>query len=131
MPRRVLLDISAVIDIDEWELPEPTETSPVVSTITVAELAFGLDIEDLIERRVRTDRFYSVLQVMAIVPFDLATARMYGTLASELRRRGRNPRPRRLDLQIAATASAHELPLITRNPADFTGLERFVEVIAV
>ena len=35
-----------------------------------------------------------------------------------------------MDLQIAATAGAHAIPLITGNPTDFAGLERLVEVVA-
>jgi predicted nucleic acid-binding protein len=101
----------------------------VVSAVTVAELAFGLDVDDLVERRARTDRFYAVLREMSVLPFDLAAARLYGTLVALVRRAGRNPRPRRTDLQIAATAGAHALPLVTRNPADFVGLERLVPIV--
>jgi predicted nucleic acid-binding protein len=36
-----------------------------------------------------------------------------------------------MDLMIAAIASSRDLPLYTRNDADFTGLEDMVEVIAV
>ncbi|MGH3097614.1 MAG: hypothetical protein ACRDMV_16645 [Streptosporangiales bacterium] len=37
--------------------------------------------------------------------------------------------PRRLDLQLAATAARHELALLARNGADFTGLESAVTVL--
>ncbi len=36
-----------------------------------------------------------------------------------------------MDLMIAATASAHGLPLHTRKTDDFIGLEQGVDVIAV
>jgi predicted nucleic acid-binding protein len=52
-----------------------------------------------------------------------------GAAASLVRSAGRNPRPRRPDLQIAATAAAARVPLLTTNPADFTGLERLVTVL--
>lgn len=42
---------------------------------------------------------------------------------------GRNPRPRRLDLRIAATAAAAHLPLLTWNPKDFLGVERLVKAV--
>jgi predicted nucleic acid-binding protein len=125
---RVLLDTSALIDLEHLDLGRFAEAVPVVSAVTVAELAFGLDTDDLIERRARTDRYYAVLRDLPVLPFDLAAAELYGTMASMVRRSGRNPRPRRMDLQIAATASANSLPLITRNPADFAGLDRLVEV---
>ncbi|GAA4840789.1 hypothetical protein GCM10023201_33620 [Actinomycetospora corticicola] len=125
---RVLLDTSALIDLEHLDLGRFADAVPVVSAVTVAELAFGLDTDDLIERRARTDRYYAVLRDLPVLPFDLAAAQLYGTMASMVRRAGRNPRPRRMDLQIAATAGANAVPLITRNPADFAGLERLVEV---
>jgi predicted nucleic acid-binding protein len=127
---RVLLDTSALIDLEHLDLGAVRGALPFVSAVTVAELAFGLDVDDLVERQARTDRFYAVMREMPVLAFDLAAARLYGTLAATVRRSGRNPRPRRMDLQIAATAGAHAMPLVTRNPADFFGLEQLVQVIA-
>jgi predicted nucleic acid-binding protein len=53
------------------------------------------------------------------------------TLVALTVKANRNPRPRRVDLMIAATAAAQGLPLFTRNARDFKGLERGVEIIAV
>ena len=36
-----------------------------------------------------------------------------------------------MDLLIAATAAASGLPLYTRNPDDFAGLEGLVEIVSV
>ena len=58
-------------------------------------------------------------------------AKLYGALLALVRGPCRNPRPRRLDLQIAATAAAARLPLLTCSPADFAGLDRLVEVVAL
>ena len=57
------------------------------------------------------------------------TAEYYGALASLVRQNGRNPRPRRMDLQIAATAARHGLMLLTRNGSDFAGLESALAVV--
>ncbi|KAF0849213.1 hypothetical protein [Nocardia caishijiensis] len=43
----------------------------------------------------------------------------------------RNPKPRKCDLMIAAIASANDLPLYTRNPDDFTGLDPVLTLVAV
>ncbi|NMO92997.1 type II toxin-antitoxin system VapC family toxin [Actinomycetospora sp. TBRC 11914] len=127
---RVLLDTSVIIDLEGLDLGGTAGAHPAVSAVTIAELAFGLDVEDLLERQARTDRFYTVLREIPVLPFDVAAARLYGTLAATVRRSGRNPRPRRMDLQIAATAGAHAIPLVTRNPADFVGVEQLVQIVA-
>jgi len=42
---------------------------------------------------------------------------------------GRQPRPRRLDLMIAAVALSNDLPLITLNRDDFLGLDSVLTVV--
>jgi predicted nucleic acid-binding protein len=131
MVGRVLLDTCVIIDLERIDLRDYAEAEGVVSAVSIAELAYGLDTDDLVERAVRTERYYSVLDRFEVFAFDIAAARIYGTLAALVRRTGRNPRPRRLDLQIAATAAAFSLPLLTRNAADFKGLEQVVQVVSV
>jgi predicted nucleic acid-binding protein len=58
-------------------------------------------------------------------------SRRYGLIVAAVVDEGRSPRSRFADLLIAATAHANHLDLYTRNAVDFTGLERFVRVIAV
>ncbi len=66
-----------------------------------------------------------------ILTYGVEQATFYGVLATLVRAAGRNPRPRRLDLQIAATAGAARLPPLTCNPSDFVGVDRLVEVVPV
>jgi predicted nucleic acid-binding protein len=54
-----------------------------------------------------------------------------GSLVGLVLSAGRDPRPRRMDLMIAAIASSRDLPLYTRNPSDFKGLEGLLRVLAV
>ena len=122
----VLLDTSVVIDIDVVDQGEYSDSTPVISAITLAELAFGLfgpDSEAREERMLQARRGYEILA------FGIEEAKIYGVLATMLRSVGRDPRPRRLDLQIAATAAAARLPLLTMNPKDFSGLARMVDVV--
>lgn len=128
---RVLLDTSVIIDFDRAVVGDLATAEPLISAVTVAELAYGLDVDDPIARQARTERFYAALAQFTVLPFDTEAAKIYGTMASLVRRAGRNPRPRRMDLQIAATSAANVMPLLTRNPKDFAGLERLVTVIAV
>ena len=46
-----------------------------------------------------------------------------------MKKAGRSPRPRRLDLMIAATAAAHGVSLYTRDLAAFDGLELLVDIV--
>ncbi len=131
LPVRILLDTSVIIDLADVELGVHEAAEPAVSAVSVAELAFGLDIDDPIERRARTERYRAVREQFAVLAFDVQVAEIYGTMAAVVRRSGRNPRPQRMDLQIAATAAAHSIPLVTRDLDGFAGLERLLQVIVV
>jgi toxin FitB len=131
-PERGVLDTSVVIDIaaiEEARLP----LSATITAVTLAELSQGPHLAtSAAERAVRLER----LQVAEAVyrrplPFDAVAARRYGSLVALVLASGRAVRPRRIDLMIAATAAAHDLPLFTRNVADFDGLQGAVDVVGV
>ena len=65
------------------------------------------------------------------MPFDADAARAYGRVFAATRAAGRTSRARLADLLIASTAAANGLPLYTRNPDDFVGLDGIVVVVAV
>ena len=123
-----LLDTSVVIDFDRVahdRLPDET----AISAITLAELAAGPHATtDEQERGRRQDRLQWAASRWDPLPFDGEVARVYGRIHATLRARGRTSRRRVPDLLIAATAVAHGLPLFTRNPDDFVGLEELVEI---
>jgi len=93
-------------------------------------LSYGVGAaSDPITQMYRHQRVQSILDRFEVLSFDVATAEYYGALANLVRQHGRNPRPRRMDLQIAATAARYGLTLLTRNGSDFTGLDSAVKVI--
>src|SRR5262245_33898481 len=98
-------DTCALIDLPLLDLGAHANSTPVVTAITVGELAFGLDVSDARQREIRTARLGSVLANFEVLPYGVEEAKLYGVLATLIRAAGRNPRPRRLDLQIAATAA--------------------------
>ena len=65
------------------------------------------------------------------LPFDVEAARAYGRIHAAVIEQGRPPRRRFGDLLIASTALAEQLPLITRNRADFVGLENLITVVEI
>jgi predicted nucleic acid-binding protein len=124
-----LLDTSVVIDADGLDLEGLHDIAPVISAITIGELAFGADLgADPDGRRARLQR---ILDQYEVLPYGVEEAKLYGALATLVRAAGRNPRPRRLDLQIAATAAAARMPLLTSNPDDFVGVGALVAVVPV
>jgi hypothetical protein len=103
-----------------------------VSSVVLAELAQGVAVaKDPAEMMIRAQRLADVEGEFAAVPFDREAARRFGTLVALTVKANRDPRPRRMDLMIAATAAAHGLPLYTRNADDFKELEQGVQIVAV
>jgi predicted nucleic acid-binding protein len=130
--KRGLLDTSAVIDLDRLVADDlPLELA--VSAITMAELAAGPHAtSDPQERAGRIERLQAAEATFDHLPLDAFAARAYGRIYAAVLASGRKARGRRaLDLLIAATALANELPLYTCNPDDFEGLTELVEVVAV
>lgn len=127
---RVLLDTSVVIDFLADAVAAQAITA-AVSTITLAELAFGLHTDDPLVNAAREERYHWILETFAPIPFDERAARICGALCANVRAVGRDPKPRRFDILIAAVAVGLDIPLITRNEADFRGIHRALNIIAV
>lgn len=129
---RGLLDTSVLIGLDSVhadDLPEQL----AVAAVTLAELAAGPHATtDPLERARRQERLQRAEATFDPVPFDANAARAYGRVYSAVAATGRKARGRRaVDLMIAATAVALQMPLYTRNPVDFAGLEGLLEVLPV
>ncbi|MGC5615030.1 type II toxin-antitoxin system VapC family toxin [Georgenia sp. Z1491] len=128
-PRRALLDTSVLIDFPAAQVAEAAD-EVAVSAVSIAELQYGVTAAaDPVAQMYRRRRVQTILEHFEVLAFDTASAEYYGALAALVRHHGRNPRPRRMDLQIAATAARHGLRLLTRNGADFRGLESALTVI--
>jgi predicted nucleic acid-binding protein len=129
---RGLIDTSVIIEIEQ--IPEAALPAEIaVSAITLAELAAGPHATtDSAERARRQDRLQRAEATFDPIPFDASTARSYGRVYAAVVSAGPKARGRRaIDALVAATALANELPLYTRNPSDFGGLESMLEVVGV
>jgi predicted nucleic acid-binding protein len=129
---RGLLDTSVVIgggEIDPARLP----TEIAISALTLAELTVGpLAARDDLAHARRQNRLQRFESGVAAFPFDSRCARSYGQIYVATVTSGRKPRGSRIvDLMIAATALAHDLPLYTLNPKDLRGLEDLIEIVNV
>jgi predicted nucleic acid-binding protein len=131
-PARGLIDTSVVIDLDVID-PEHLPVELAISAMTLAELAAGPHASsDPAERARRQDRLQRTEATFEPLPVDADVARAYGRVYAAVAAAGRKARGRRAtDLFIAATALAANLPLYTRNPADFGGLSELLDIVAV
>lgn len=126
-----VLDTCTFIDLDLLE-PSALPRLPELTAITMAELHQGIAMaRDPKSRAVRTEKLAAAIADFDPLPFDGQAAARYGTLVALTLAANRNPRPRRIDLMIAAIASSQGLPLYTRNPDDFVALGSAVRVIRV
>lgn len=125
-----VLDTCTYIDlglVDADDLPGV----PELTTVTLAELHQGIALaKDDVARSARTEKLAAAVSDFAPLPFDGDAAARYGTLVALTVSAGRDPRPRRMDLMIAAVASARGLPLYTGNAEDFQGLQNVLTVVA-
>jgi len=129
--RRVLLDTSVIIDPPAQGIASFADEVSV-SALAVAELYYGVGAStDPVQQLHRRQRLQLVLDLYDVLPFDAEVAEFYGLLANIVRQAGRNPRPRRMDLLIAATALRHGYSLATRNGTGLRHLERVLTVIDV
>jgi toxin FitB len=122
---RAILDTSVLIDNPSIEVGSQAG----ISTISLAELYFGaLVAADPDERARRTAQLGFIESRFDALPLDEKVARVLGQLQAAVSGRGANPRSRAADLAIAATASAHEATLFTRNYKDFKLIDDLVDV---
>lgn len=119
-----ILDTSAVISLSALRDPNQLPKTPLITTITLAELSVGpLATEDQQERARRQALLQQAEADFDPLPFDAAAARAFGRVAASLRAAGRKPRARAYDALIAASAIARDLPLYTMKASDFSHID--------
>jgi len=126
---RGLLDTSVVVSLGGLSAHDALPARCFVSAITLAELSVGPLVASSDGERIARQ---SVLQQVEAdfhpIPFDDRAARAFGRVAAQLRASGRKTTARAYDALIAATAVANDLPVFTRNPDDFAGIESLTVV---
>ena len=126
---RGLLDTSVVIAHTEENLGAPLPEQAAISVATLAELHYGVLVTSDPEMRIhRIQRLGLVEAMFDPLALDAGVGRAFATVAHAVKNAGGQPRARVMDLWIAATALAYELPLYTRNFEDFKLLQDLVEL---
>lgn len=126
-----VLDTCTYIDLDRLDAAA-LPSIPEITAITMAELHQGVAMaKNAAVRAARAEKLGVAIVDFDPLPFDGDAATRYGSLVALTLEAKRDPKPRRLDLMIAAIASSRGLPLYTRNIDDFAGLDDMVTVVAV
>jgi predicted nucleic acid-binding protein len=125
-----LIDTSVAVEIRDLDASQfPTEVA--ISSLTLGELVTGpYAAKDELTQARRRSHLQFVEANLQALPFDSSCARAYGVVYAAVERMGRKPRGGRvIDLMIAATALANDLPLYTCNAKDLRGLEDLIEIV--
>lgn len=121
--RAGILDTSVVIDLESFESADLPDTAEITA-VTLGELSVGpLLARGPSELAARLGRLQWAESTFDPLPYDAAAARIFGRISASQHLAGRTSRARNTDLMIAATAMSVGLPLYTRNPKDFAGVE--------
>lgn len=118
---RGLLDTSVLIAIESGR-PLHTEAMPettAISVVTKAELRVGIFVAEDVETRDRRLATFELANRIVALPVDEAVSRAWAQMHAYVRASGRKVRIN--DMWIAATAAAHEIPVLTQD-ADFDAL---------
>ena len=81
---RVLLDTSVVIDYPADAVAAQADAA-AISTITLAELSYGLHTGDPLLDAAREERYHWIVDTFDPIPFDAVAARIYGALCANVR----------------------------------------------
>lgn len=126
-----VLDTCVYLDLVDLD-PEKLPVVHQITTVTMAELHQGVALaKNPVTKAARTEDLAAAMVDYVALPFDADASTRFGSLAALTVAANRDPRPRKMDLMIAAIASVRNLPLYTRNTKDFKGLESLLEVIEV
>jgi predicted nucleic acid-binding protein len=127
---RGLIDTSVAIVLETTDRSRlPTEIA--ISALTLGELSAGpYAAKSEPARARRQDHLQRIEANLECLDFDSACGRAFGRIYSATQETGRKARGARVvDLMIAATALAHQMPLYTLNASDLRGLDNLIEII--
>ncbi len=121
----LLIDTSILVELERAEATPPRELESeevYLSAISASELLHGVERASSAARRARRETFVErILDLVPVLAFDLAVARVHARVWADLS--GRGAMIGGHDLIIAATAIRHDLAVVTRNQREFARVE--------
>lgn len=116
-PPRVLFDTSIFVAVERGRMSTPSGYDAAIAAITAAELLQGVERAGEAYKPRRQVFVENVVSTLDILPFDLATARVYAAIVARLYAGGT---PIGIpDAMIAATALVAHRSVITLNHRHF------------
>lgn len=121
-----LIDSSVLIACERGQLDLATaladhpEDAFSMSAITASELLHGVHRTSGAKRAATEAFVEGLLEILAVLPFDLRSARVHARLWADARAKGQDVGKH--DLLIAATALAHGHDLVTRDLRSFPSI---------
>jgi tRNA(fMet)-specific endonuclease VapC len=88
-----------------------------VSTVTLMEVWQA--VHSAANPRELEEEYQEFFDGILVIPFDIVVAKRGARMRHDLKQQSIRTRDRALDLQIAATALAHRLELVTYNTQDY------------
>jgi predicted nucleic acid-binding protein len=118
---RGLLDTSVLIAVEGGRLlrTEAIPDTAAISMVTRAELRVGIFAAEDVETRDQRLATFELANRIVALPVDEAVSRAWAQMHAYVRASGRKVRIN--DMWIAATAAAHEIPVLTQD-SDFDAL---------
>jgi len=121
----VLIDTCIWIDVERGTLSPAdvqmiTGEEPVfISPITIAELAFGVEMTESESTKQKRAAALERLKKKPVLTVDSDTGAIFGRLSAVLRKKGRGADFRIQDVWITSQAIQNGFPLLTKNTKDF------------
>jgi len=125
-----LLDSNVISELSKPEVNENVlsqmkrkERFCAISAITLQEMQLGLELMPDGKKKEKIQSFVELIKLrLPVVPYEKRSAIVYGEVFAALQKKGM-PRPI-CDTQIAATALANNMILVTRNIKDFAPIQK-------
>lgn len=125
----VLIDTCVWVDVERGKVtPANVEThtgnEPVfISPITIAELTFGMEMSKTTAIKNKRIAALNLLRKKPLLIIDELTGDIFGRIAAQIYKDGKQSKHRIQDIWLASQAIQHDFKLLTSNIKDFKDIQ--------